>query len=157
MARQIDTIIIHHSAGSGGSLEEIRRIPVEDNGWSDIGYHAIITNGCDIGGRLSEDAPLGMLFWGRPEYIVGAHCRNNNVGSLGVCVIGNFDTMPVPPEQEHTLVLLLKDWCDRYGVLKDRAEIIGHREAPGHHSNACPGQNLFVRLPHIIKAVRNLT
>ena len=151
MRREIDLIVVHHSAGWGGTFEEIRNLHVKGNGWSDIGYHAIITNGKDIGGKLSSDAPLGMLFRGRPEQTPGAHCRGSNRSSLGVCVIGNFETMPANNEQTQTLTYLLREWCQRYNLPCDTSVIVGHKEVHGHHSNSCPGINLFLQLPRIIR------
>jgi N-acetylmuramoyl-L-alanine amidase len=56
---------------------EIRRWHIEDNDWSDIGYHYVI--------RRS-----GTLEPGRPLEKVGAHTTGHNIGSIGVCLVGGL-------------------------------------------------------------------
>ena len=51
-------------------------------GWDDIGYHFLV----------GED---GRVYEGRAWNNRGAHARQHNAWSYGVCVMGNFmDTMP---------------------------------------------------------------
>lgn len=46
MMRKIDEIIVHCSATPEGrdvSMADIRRWHVEERGWSDVGYHFVVT------------------------------------------------------------------------------------------------------------------
>ena len=124
--RNINKIIVHCSATPEGrdvSVDTIRKWHVEDNGWSDIGYHWII--------------PLsGSIEKGRPESKSGAHAKGFNKNSVGVCYIGGVDKDLNPKDtrtkgQKETLKCLLEDLKDRY----PNAEIIGHRNVS---SKACP-------------------
>lgn len=76
--RYIDKIIVHCSDTPNNrdvTVEEIRGWHVNDNGWSDIGYHFIIYRNGDT-----------ML--GRPVARQGAHCLRHNASSIGICLIG---------------------------------------------------------------------
>ena len=77
--RVIDKLIIHCSATQNNrevTVDEIRDWHVNGNGWSDIGYHYIISRG-------------GVIEAGRPVATAGAHCRGQNANSVGVCMIGD--------------------------------------------------------------------
>ena len=76
--REIEKIIIHCSATPPSmdiGAEEIRRWHVDDNGWSDIGYHYVIRRD-------------GTVEPGRPLEKAGAHCRGYNQKSIGICLVG---------------------------------------------------------------------
>jgi N-acetylmuramoyl-L-alanine amidase len=127
MARQIEKIIVHCSATPEGrdvKMEDIKRWHVEDNGWSDIGYHWVI----EIDGAIVK---------GRGESRSGAHAKGHNSSSVGVCYIGGVDDSDGSPKdtrtekQKETLRCLLIDLLGRY----PDAEIIGHRDVS---SKACP-------------------
>tara|TARA_R110001606_G_scaffold347973_1_gene497428 strand:- start:7486 stop:7965 length:480 start_codon:yes stop_codon:yes gene_type:complete len=78
--RKINKIIVHCSATSPEmdvDVPTIRRWHVEENGWSDIGYHYVIT-------------PDGMLHDGRPVSKSGAHTRGQNSNSIGICLVGGL-------------------------------------------------------------------
>ena len=124
--RNINKIIVHCSAtpeSKDVTIDTIRKEHVEDNGYSDIGYHWII--------------PLsGSVEKGRPESISGEHSKDFNKNSIGVCYIGGVDKDMNPKDtrtegQKETLKCLLEDIKDRY----PNAEIIGHRNIS---SKDCP-------------------
>jgi hypothetical protein len=72
--RKVDKIIVHHSASpQDTTVAQIRDWHVNGNGWSDIGYHYII---------LAD----GTLERGRNINRTGAHCKNKNKGSIGICL-----------------------------------------------------------------------
>ena len=124
--RNINKIIVHCSATPEDrdvSIDTIRKWHVEDNGWSDIGYHWVIT----LSGSIEK---------GRPESRSGAHAKGFNKNSIGVCYIGGVDKDMNPKDtrtegQKEALRCLLEDLKDRY----PNAEIIGHRDVS---SKACP-------------------
>lgn len=116
---EINQIVVHCSdspLGRGDDAETIHRWHRE-RGWSGIGYHYVIT----------ED---GTVQNGRPEYWSGAHVRNHNRGSIGVCLIGD-ETFT--DEQFDALYELLVELCARH----EKAAVWGHRDLdPGRN---CPG------------------
>jgi len=124
--REIDKIIIHCSATKEG--QEISEETIDEwhkaRGWKGIGYHYVI--GLD-----------GIIEYGRPITETGAHVKNHNKGSIGICYIGGLDSVSKTakdtrtPEQIATLLELLR-------VLKKlhpNATIHGHNE---FSAKACP-------------------
>lgn len=77
----ITHIITHCSATPEGrdiDVTDIRCWHVNDNGWSDVGYHFVIT----LDGTVQQ---------GRPIDKTGAHCRGMNSCSVGICLVGGTD------------------------------------------------------------------
>jgi len=122
-------IILHHSLTKDSgtvSWQAIRRYHTETMGWNDIGYHIGIE---DINGKYEA-------LIGRPFNIQGAHTRNQNSDSIGVCFVGNFDAGEVTYHQWALGVRVVRSLCE---VLKIPVErIFGHREYAGYKS--CPGK-----------------
>ena len=73
------TEIIIHCTGTVPSLNttvaSVRDYHIKHNGWKDIGYHYLIT----VDGKICA---------GRPIDQVGAHCKNHNTGTIGICYVG---------------------------------------------------------------------
>ncbi len=123
-------IILHCSATAdteSKSWEAIRRYHVEENGWSDIGYHFGIEN---VGGDI-------MVYRGRPWWIKGAHCAaaGRNHDSLGVCVVGKYDNDPPSPEIYKAVIDVLKTLCAVFWI--DTEKVYGHSEF--EPMKTCPG------------------
>lgn len=111
--RRVDKIIIHCSDTPHSmrvDVDTIRRWHVEDNGWSDIGYHWYIDQ-------------LGELHEGRNEDIPGAHCKGHNKYSIGICLEGRDE---FTEHQFSMLRFLLSETVGRYGVRLEN--IKGHRD-----------------------------
>ncbi|MBT8326343.1 MAG: N-acetylmuramoyl-L-alanine amidase [Bacteroidia bacterium] len=83
--------IIHHSAGSNtdtnyvNTIRNIYLLHTQSNGWDDIGYNFVI-------------APNGTIFSGRDpqgvaeeDNIQGAHFCGKNSGTMGICLLGNYN------------------------------------------------------------------
>ncbi len=83
--------IIHHSAGSNSTTDytnavrNIYLLHLQGNGWDDIGYNYLI-------------APNGDIYAGRDDLgvadeddIQGAHFCGKNGGTMGVCLLGNYN------------------------------------------------------------------
>lgn len=79
--RKIDEIIIHCTGtvpSDSTTVESVRNYHVKHNGWKDIGYHYLI--------YLD-----GSIHQGRPIDQVGAHCKNHNQTTIGICYVGGLD------------------------------------------------------------------
>lgn len=117
--RRITLIIIHCSATPDGkslSLEACRKDHIRHRGFKDIGYHYYITRD-------------GTVHKGRDEECVGAHCRNHNRHSIGVCYEGGLDAEGRPrdtrtPLQLMAMQMLVARLRERYPA----AIVLGHRD-----------------------------
>jgi len=124
--RDINKIIIHCSAtreGQAFSVDTIKQWHLA-RGWSDVGYHYVV--------HLD-----GSISYGRDINKRGAHCKNHNTGSIGICYIGGVEADGKTPkdtrtpEQKESLLELIK-------VLKklnSSAVVHGHRDFA---AKACP-------------------
>lgn len=132
--RRIDEIIVHCTAtpeGQPRTVEQIRQQHIAQ-GWSDIGYHILVT--------LDGQAHLG-----RDMDISGAHAEGHNSHSIGVCYVGGVENRPGvaykdlkakdtrTEAQKATLMALLTDLRKLY----PKARIIGHRDVDTH-GKSCP-------------------
>ena len=130
--RRIDEIIVHCTAtpeGQAKTVDDIRR-EHKAQGWSDIGYHYLVTLD-------------GVVHNGRDVDVSGAHAEGHNSHSIGVCYVGGVENDPRKPyrelkakdtrtaKQRAALLSLLKDLRRLY----PSAKIIGHRNVS---SKACP-------------------
>ena len=138
--KDVNSLIIHHSATPTGCSMVFRAFHRAINGWIDIGYHFVIGNG-----SLSED---GEVEEGRPQWAVGAHAREHNEDTIGICLVGDFnDTYPTE-DQMKSLGMLLKRLLSEYDL--SSSSIILHRDLSGCKT-VCPGKNLTREL--IIKSI----
>ena len=124
--RVITLLIIHCSAvrpnqtSSARQIDEWHRARGYANG---IGYHYVVRRD-------------GSIEPGRPEEMIGAHCKNHNRHSLGVCYEGGLDLSGNPQDtrteaQKRSLRTLLRALKQRY----PRALILGHNTFA---NKACP-------------------
>ena len=138
MMRKIDEIIVHCSATPEGldvSMADIRRWHVEERGWSDVGYHFVVTLD-------------GTVHIGRPLDRPGAHCKGRNGNSIGICYVGGLDSDMVPkdtllPVQERSMKKLIK----AIRLLLGDVEINGHNQ---YSSKACPCFNVKEKFADLI-------
>ena len=126
--RIISLIIIHCSAVKPDQTSSAAQIDTwhRQRGFHlGIGYHYVIRRD-------------GTIEPGRPEWMIGAHCKNHNAHSIGVCYEGGLDIRGQPDDtrtlaQKATMRRLLEELHARY----PRAMILGHRDLnPGKD---CPG------------------
>lgn len=111
--------IIHCSAtpeGKSLSAEACRLDHIHHRGFRDIGYHFYITRD-------------GEIHPGRPIEAVGAHCRNHNAHSIGICYEGGLNAEGKPKdtrtlEQRGALLALLRELRARF----PKALIVGHHD-----------------------------
>ena len=128
---EINSLVIHHSATETGCARVFRALHRAVNGWVDIGYHFVVGNG-----TLSGD---GEVESGRPIWAVGAHAREHNNNSIGICLVGNFNLSYPTAKQRDSLSELLKELLSRNGLA--RSDIILHRDVPGCNTE-CPGNGV---------------
>ena len=108
-------------------VDWIKSIHVNQNGWSDVGYHFFIKRD-------------GELQKGRSLDRTGAHVGNNNTGNIGVCMAGGLKEGTKEPEDNFTdqqwitLNKLLADICESYPQIV----IMGHNGFKGYESRGCP-------------------
>ena len=125
--RTITLIVVHCSAVKPDQLSSAAQIDTwhRQRGFHlGIGYHYVIRRN-------------GEIEAGRPEYLVGAHCKNHNAHSIGVCYEGGLNARGQPADtrteaQKKTLLSLLRalkvDYPD--------ALIVGHHDL--NPQKACP-------------------
>ena len=116
--RTITLIIVHCSANRAGSALRMADIDSYHRslGWIGCGYHYVIPTD-------------GTIEPGRPDEMVGAHCKNHNRHSIGVCYIGGLSKDGKPADtrtdaQRIALRNLLEQLHRRY----PDALIVGHRD-----------------------------
>lgn len=124
------SIILHCSATEDSetpSWEAIRRFHKDIRGWRDIGYHY---------GLEEYDGEL-VILRGRSPFDMGAHCvaAGRNRDSLGVCVVGEYDTEAPDEEKYLATVALLISLCFMFHI--DPDNVYGHREF--EMNKTCPG------------------
>ena len=125
--RIITLIVIHCSAVRPDQTSSVAQIDTwhRDRGFKfGVGYHYVVRRN-------------GEIEAGRPEWLVGAHCKNHNKYSIGVCYEGGLNARGQPedtrtPEQKAALRTLLADLHRRY----PRAVIVGHHDL--NPMKACP-------------------
>ena len=83
--RQINEIIIHCADTKEGKDLKAADIkswhtskPPQGNGWKDIGYHYVV----DLDGTIEQGRPLDQ---------VGAHTKDHNAKTIGICYVGGRD------------------------------------------------------------------
>lgn len=125
--RAINKIVVHCSATREGqdiSTDTIRGWHVNQNGWSDIGYHYVV----ELDGKLVV---------GRDIAKVGSHTKGHNADSIGICYVGGVESDGTTPKDTRTdsqklsllnLITVLKS-------MYPNAKVYGHRD---FSTKACP-------------------
>lgn len=128
--RVINQLIIHCSATKPSmdiGVAEIREWHL-DRGWSDIGYHYVITRD-------------GGLELGRPVAKPGAHAKGYNANSIGICLVGGVkEEDGKTPDANFTMGQYRKLIDLVWDLEKEYPEIhtiCGHRDLPNVWK-ACP-------------------
>ena len=90
-----------------------------------IGYHYVVRRD-------------GQIEPGRPEWMVGAHCKNHNAHSLGICYEGGLDARGQPADtrtlaQKLAMLQLLEVLHRKY----PKALIVGHHALNPHKDCPC--------------------
>jgi hypothetical protein len=117
------TLTVHHEGAAYDStrqLEHVRALyefettPAAEGGagLDDLGYHMLIdTAGTVYEGRWSGDDRVPVFGPGfgkrKPQMVNGAHLAGFNAGNIGVCLLGDYSTAPVPKAVYRSLTLVL--------------------------------------------------
>lgn len=134
MAR-IEYLVVHHTATpTSWTVERLRKLHVEQNGWRDIGYHYVI--------RLNDEG-FAETHIGRPHdgstdlepWEYGAHVRGSNSRSLGLAMVGNWSEDTPDPRIRVQLVGELIRLCIVHDL--DSESIKGHNEMPDTSTECC--------------------
>ena len=107
-ARSIQFAVLHHTAGtnsytaaqSAAIVRGIEVYHVKGNGWNDIGYNFLV----DKYGQVFEGR-----YGGVDKNVIGAHAEGFNTGSVGVALIGTYQTT-APTAAEKTALTSLLAW-----------------------------------------------
>lgn len=130
---KIKKLVVHHSASKAATTKkaDLERWHKE-RGFTQIGYHKVI----EANGGIVD---------GRSESTQGAHAKGANMGSLGVCVVGDFETESPLQVQINALVKVLTAWCKTHKL--NSTNIYGHYNVPGGTTDtSCPGKNMKSQL-----------
>jgi hypothetical protein len=130
LTQVLRSIVIHHSAlPLTDGPREIQQLHFDGQGLADIAYHFLI------------DA-RGILYEGRDITVRGAHVGGHNTGSVGVCLLGNFENADPTQVQRDMLDSLVIALRDAFGI----THLAGHRDfQPG--ATVCPGERFAPILP----------
>lgn len=128
-----DNIVIHCSATRvtmDVSIDNIKAMHLA-RGFNDVGYHFYIRKN-------------GAIEYGRKLWVVGAHVKGKNTGSIGVCYEGGLDAAGNPadtrtPQQKAALEKLIRALMLTHQI--DQDKIVGHRD----HSPDLDGDGLIER------------
>ncbi|MBW3592163.1 MAG: N-acetylmuramoyl-L-alanine amidase [Actinobacteria bacterium] len=161
--------VVHHTAGASPStaaesaaiVRGIQAYHVRSNGWNDIGYNFLVDR-------------FGQVFEGRGggvgKNVVGAHAMGFNTGSVGVAVIGTYESAGISTSARDALVSLLA-WRLDVGHVDPLSRVrrvsLGSPRFPagqtvtlnaigGHRDTgltSCPGAVLYSKLVAIRTAV----
>ena len=134
--RTISLIIVHCTANRAGSALRMADIDRYHRslGWIGCGYHYVIPTD-------------GAIEAGRPEELVGAHCKHHNCHSIGVAYVGGLAQDGKTPcdtrteAQKAALRRLLSDLHARY----PKVLIVGHSDLDPQKPD-CPGFNVRASL-----------
>lgn len=161
----VNHCIIHHSAGSNtrtdytNVVRNIYLLHTQTNGWDDIGYNFVIAQD----GSIYEGRdPQGT---GDIDDIKGAHFCGKNTGTMGICLLGNYEKTS-PKDTVLTSLKHLLVWkCDKDNI--DPLTSSRHPEAnsnyldhiSGHQDGCatkCPGDSVYLRVSDLREEVDSL-
>ena len=98
--------VVHHTAGtmptspsqSAAVVRGVLTYHVKSNGWNDVGYNFLVD-------------PFGQVFEGRAggttRNVIGAHAQGFNTGSVGVALLGTYESTQIAPAAQTALTNLL--------------------------------------------------
>lgn len=151
-SRDVKILAVHHTAvqvngDKRSGAERVRALyayHANNRGWGDVGYHYLV----DEDGKIYEGKSGG-------KFVVGGHAYCNNIGTIGIALLGNFDVEKPTQNQLKALQWLLEDLAETYDIDLDEQvthhgkkmePIVGHRDLV---STDCPGYYVYGSLSQI--------
>jgi len=153
VASRLEGAVVHHTAGSNSyttqaqAMQQIRNdqaYHIDARGWCDIGYNFIV----DKWGTIYEGRANSLT-----QAVIGVHATNANTGTVGVSMLGNYDTVPTTPAMIESVGRIIGWRLAAYGVNPLGAgtypsglylpRVIGHRDVA---QTACPGRYGYAQL-----------
>jgi peptidoglycan hydrolase-like amidase len=155
-AKKVRFLVVHHTVSnidpnkklsateSAQIVRNIQYFHAVKRRWGDIGYNYLI----DPEGRIYEGRRGG-------ERVIGAHSIPVNRSSIGIALIGNYQTDKPTKAALESLANLLAQKADLHKIdaqgftsFRDKTypNISGHRDSD---ATACPGENLYNALPTV--------
>jgi hypothetical protein len=132
LREELNTLIIHHSATLLNSTPAtIQAGHMNGEGYADIAYQFIIDK-------------EGLIYEGRDIHVRGTHTGGHNTGTVGIVLIGNFETEEPTAEQLCSLKRLAIQLKNQY----DLTHLAGHRDFQPNET-VCPGEHLADKLEGI--------
>ncbi len=162
-ARSFTTVshaVVHHAAGSNSATDytkvvrDIYLYHTQVNGWSDVGYNYLVAQNGDIYDGRDPDG-------GDQDNVRGAHFCGSNSGTMGICLLGNYETATPTNATWASLQNIIafkldKESLDPLGsyphAFGSLGSIIGHRDGC---STLCPGENVYNRLASLRTSVND--
>jgi N-acetylmuramoyl-L-alanine amidase len=173
----LQKLVVHHTAGRNGdpnpaaTIRSIYYFHAITRGWGDIGYNFLI----DEAGRIYEGRHARNYAAGEPvtsEDLAGrpargAHALGYNEGTVGIALLGTFDTQLPTTAARAALERLLAWEAERHGInpkgssqytnpiqgtSKYLPNIFGHRDV---NATDCPGDAFYATLPTLRTNVAN--
>jgi hypothetical protein len=160
---EVTHLIIHHTLTGNVAddwpalVRSLWAVHTHTRDWGDIGYNYLVD-------------PLGVIYEGRGggDDVVGAHFSCQNANTMGVALLGDYESVSPTPEAVDALVQLLA-WKARRGGIDPLGaaehpgtqllldDISGHRDGNASlttcSTTTCPGDQLYGLLPAIRTAI----
>ncbi len=127
LADEYSTVAIHHSAAllsTNETMKSVQDLHMDSNHWADVGYHYVIDKN-------------GILYEGRDIHVRGSSVAGYNTGTIGVCVMGNFE-QDFPLEIQLTILQQVVNWLAATYTL---THLAAHGEF--NKESVCPGKNMM--------------
>ncbi|MFN7160232.1 MAG: SpoIID/LytB domain-containing protein [Candidatus Gracilibacteria bacterium] len=160
---KIKKIFVHHTAELNKDLNKDGVIDTQDEkmvmrnnyyfhslvrGWGDIGYNYVVGS-------------TGTIYEGRAggDKVVAAHAVWRNISSTGISTMGNFEEENILTPQYTGLANAIGYVAKKYDLDplgqslfygQTASTVQGHRDSE-EAATACPGRNLYAKLPELRK------
>ena len=168
-ASSLRLAVVHHTAGASPSspaesaamLRGIQTYHVVSNGWNDIGYNFLV----DRFGQIFEGRAGGVT-----RNVIGAHAQGFNTGSVGVAVLGTYESASISAAAKAALASLLAwrldvahadplarlSWTSLGNPRFPAGTVVRLNAISGHRDTgwtSCPGDALYGELRALAGAV----
>jgi len=158
-SKEVKLLVVHHTAlkvtgDPRPGPERIRALykyHADSRGWGDVGYNYLI----DEEGKIYEGREGGRA-------VVSGHAYCNNVGTIGIALLGNFELEAPTAKQTTALQTLLLRLADEYSLDLARSTqfhgktftspIVRHKDLL---STSCPGYYLADAFGQVVQNAKS--